>query len=281
MPRFSLKILVCFLIVTYSSLVFANGPVLEDRLNVRLGAFLINRFDTTARFDSRTIPVGTVISLEDSFNVDSSESVGRIDGYYRFSKRHRIDWSYYNSRRDGTSVAEQEIDIGDPDDPEGGITIPVGAQVDTRWNVDLLKVGYAWSFLNKPEYEWFIGGGLNVHTLDVEIAYDAGIGTVRETDRFDAVAKIPLPTATVGGRYNMGRRWHANMRYELFFLELGDYKGTRQDFQLSFEHNTFKNVGFGLGFNFIDMRLRASDEQLRGEFDSSMIGLLGFLKIYM
>jgi hypothetical protein len=79
-----------------------------ERMKVRLGVFVIDRFDTTARFDSRTVPIGTVIDLEDSFNVDSSETVGRIDGFYRFNQRHRFDWTYYSSRRDGSAVATQE-----------------------------------------------------------------------------------------------------------------------------------------------------------------------------
>lgn len=251
-----------------------------ERFKIRFGAFVINRFDTTARFDSRTVPIGTVIDLEDSFNVDASQTVGRIDGFYRFNKRHRIDWTYYSTRRDGTSTATQEIIIGDPDDPDGKDVIPIGATVNTKWNFDLLKVGYAWSFLNKPDYEWYIGGGLNIHTLDIEIAYQASVGAAIETDSYDARASVPLPTATFGGRYYMGKRWQALVRYELFFLDIGDYEGLRQEFLLTFEHNTFKNVGFGAGINLIDLNVRATSDDIRGELDSGLFGLVGYLKVY-
>jgi hypothetical protein len=252
----------------------------EERFKIRFGAFLINRFDTTVRFDSRTVPIGTVIDLEDSFNVDDSETVGRIDGFYRFNKRHRIDWTYYSTRRDGTSTATQEIIIGDPDDPDGKDVIPVGAQIDTKWNFDLLKVGYAWSFLNKRDYEWYIGGGLNVHTLDIEIAYQASVGAAIERDSYDATGNVPLPTATIGGRYNMGKRWQALMHYEIFFLQVGDYEGIRQEFLLTFEHNTFKNVGFGAGINLIDLDIRATSDDIRGQLDSGLLGLVAYLKVY-
>ena len=98
-----------------------------ERFQIRIGGFFIDRFDTTVRFDSRQYPIGTLIDLEDNFNVDSSENVLRIDGFYRFNKRHRMDWTYYRSRRDGSSVATQEYVIGDPDDPDGGIVIPKDA----------------------------------------------------------------------------------------------------------------------------------------------------------
>ena len=63
-----------------------------EKFKIRIGGFLIDSFDTTARFDSARFPVGSLIDLEDNFDVDSSETVLRIDGFYRFNKRHRIDW---------------------------------------------------------------------------------------------------------------------------------------------------------------------------------------------
>jgi len=109
-----------------------------ERFKLRVGGFLINRFDTTARFDSTQFPIGTLIDFEENFDLDSSETVLRIDGFYRFNKQHRIDWTYYNSRRDGNAIATQDYIIGDPDDPDGGFIIPQNARIDTQWNYDLL-----------------------------------------------------------------------------------------------------------------------------------------------
>ncbi len=65
----------------------------SERFKLRVGGFLIDRFDTTARFDSTQFPIGTLIDLEENFNVDTSETVLRIDGFYRFNNRHRVDWT--------------------------------------------------------------------------------------------------------------------------------------------------------------------------------------------
>lgn len=205
----------------------------------------------------------------------------RIDGFYRFNNRHRIDWTYYRSRRNGSAVATQDYIIGDPDDPEGGFVIPTDSSIQTQWNFDLLKVGYAWSFLNKRRYEMFIGTGLNIRNLDIEITYQAAISTFSDSDSFDGEGLIPLPTAVIGGRWNLTEKWQSIFRYELFLLEIGDYKGNQQDFQLLFEHSTFKHVGFGLGINTVDINMRAQDEKIRGEFDSRILGLLGYIKFYM
>ena len=252
-----------------------------ERFKLRIGGFLIDRFDTTARFDSTQYPIGTLIDLEEDFNVDPSETVLRIDGFYRFNNRHRLDWTYYRSRRSGTAVAEEEYVIGDPDDPEGGFIIPKDARVTTQWNYDLLKIGYAYSFLHKRRYEMFIGAGLNIRNLDVEIDYEVTITTFGDSDSLDGEGLIPLPTAAIGGRWNFTDKWQGIFKYELFMLEMGDYKGNQQDFQLLFEHSTFKHVGFGLGINTVDINIRAKDEKIRGEFDSRILGLLGYINFYL
>ncbi len=252
-----------------------------ERFKLRIGSFLIDRFDTTARFDSTQYPIGTLIDLEEDFNVDASETVLRIDGFYRFNKRHRIDWTWYRSRRSGSNVAEKEYIIGDPDDPEGGFIIPKDSRIDTSWNFDLVKVGYAWSFLNKRRYEMFIGAGLNIRNLDIDIAYQATISTFSDADSFDGDGLVPLPTAVIGGRWNLTEKWQSIFRYELFMLQIGDYSGSQQDFQLLLEHSTFKYMGFGIGLNTVDINIRASDEKIRGELDSRILGLLGYVKFYL
>ncbi|MBT8134811.1 MAG: hypothetical protein KJO03_09890 [Gammaproteobacteria bacterium] len=254
-------------------------PVAE-RFKIRMGGFLIDRFDTTARFDSTRYPIGTLIDMEEDFNVDPSETVLRFDGFYRFNKKHRIDWTYYRSRRSGTAVASREFTIGDPDDPDGGFIIPKDSRVQTTWNFDLLKIGYAWSFLNKRRYEMFIGTGLNIRRLDIEIDYQAAISNFNQQDRLDTAGTIPLPTFSIGGRWNLTEKLQTIFRYELFLLEFGDFRGSEQDFQLLLEHSTFKHFGFGVGINTIDINIRAQDDKMRGEFDSRILGLLAYTKFY-
>jgi len=252
-----------------------------ERFKLRIGGFLIDRFDTTARFDSARYPIGTLIDLEEDFNVDTSETVMRIDGFYRFNNRHRIDWTWYRSRRSGTAIAEKEYVIGDPDDPDGGFIIPKDARVTTNWNYDLLKLGYAYSFLNKQRYEMFIGAGLNIRRLDIAVDYKATISTFGANDKLEGEGFVPLPTVVIGSRWNFTDKWQSIFRYEIFLLEIGDYRGSQQDFQLLFEHSTFKHVGFGLGINTVDINIRARDNEIRGEFDSRILGLLGYIKFYL
>jgi hypothetical protein len=85
----------------------------------------------------------------------------------------------------------------------------------------------------------------------------------------------------IGGRWNLTEKWQSIFRYEVSMLEFDDYKGSLQNFQLLFEHSTFKHVGFGLGINTIDANIRARNEKFSGELDSRILGLLGYIKFYL
>ena len=126
----------------------------------------------------------------------------------------------------------------------------------------------------------FIGTGLNIRRLDIEIDYQAALSGFSQEDRFDTDSTIPLPTFAIGGRWNLSEKWQSIFRYEIFLLEIGDFRGSQQDFQLLLEHSTFKHIGFGIGINTVDINIRASDDSLRGELDSRILGLLGYTKIY-
>jgi len=252
-----------------------------ERLKFRIGAFIIDRIDTTARLDSQQFPVGTLFDLEDDFAVDSREQVGRLDGFYRFSPKHRLEWSYYRSRRSGSALAIREITIGDPDNPMGGFVIPKDAQVNTTWDFDLFKLGYDYSFLNKRRYEMFIGAGLNLRSMKISIAYQATLGSRAASASFDATQWVPLPTATIGGRWNLTRKLQANFSYDLFYLQFQDYSGQYQEVLLSLEHNTFKHVGIGAGIDLGNLNLRAKTDDFRGEFDSRVAGIFAYLKFYL
>ena len=252
-----------------------------ERLKIRVGTFIVDSIDTNARFDSNRYPLGTLIGLEDDFNVDSREQVGRLDGFYRFNSKHRIEWSYYRSRRSGKAISQRDFEIGDPDSPLGGFVIPKGAQVATDWDFDLFKLGYDYSFLNRQRYEMFIGAGLNVRAMSIDIAYQARVGDNILSDSLVANELVPLPTATIGGRWNLTRKLQANFSFDLFYLEFEEYRGQYQEVLLSLEHNTFKHVGFGAGIDLGSLNLRADTKEWRGEFDSRVAGVFAYVKFYL
>jgi len=257
-----------------------DGLQPRQKFKIRIGGFLGNDYNTTARFDSESFRLGTLIDLEDDFNVDNDESIWRLDGFYRFNERHRLGFGVYYSRRDGEAVAGREFVIGKPDQICCGVRIPVGVRVDTKLNFDLYQLTYGYSFVNRRKYEATLGVGVNVRKLDFEIGYQAQLGNRVRAESIDSEDWLPLPVVGLGGRWNFTGKLETNLRLDAFYLQFDNYEGYYNEALLNLEHNTFKHIGFGLGVNYATLSLRGRQNDIRGELDSRVLGLLLYLKGY-
>jgi len=201
--------------------------------------------------------------------------VARVEGFFRFNPRHRLTWTLYQTKREGVATVLEDLQIGDE-------IFLAGATIDSEWKTSLLKVGWAYSFINVRKYEFFVGAGLNIRKseLNFEVAQVGG-GTI-QADSEDA--SIPLPVVNLGGRYNFGKdgggKTSVIFAYELFSIEVGDFDGAFQDLTILVEHDTFKHVGFGGGLNTYNFDLELEDDEFSGELETRYTGLLLYLKAH-
>lgn len=65
----------------------------DDHFKISLATFLAE-YESDFRISSSTLGLGTPVSFEDDLGLDDSDTVYRIDGYYRFAARHRLELSY-------------------------------------------------------------------------------------------------------------------------------------------------------------------------------------------
>ena len=246
----------------------------KDKFSIRIGGFHQEDIDSNIRIDSKSLGLGTIISLEDNLNVGNSLGVVRIDGHYRFNNRHRIEWAWFSTKRDGTAtVVNNDLQIGDE-------IFEVGTRISTEWDSDLLKAGWSWSYINVERYEFYLGAGLNIRKMSLKFDGVLATGEEIQQETFDEGVTAPLPTFNFGGTYNFTNKLSLQWRFELFGIEAGDFEGSFQDTYFLVEHNTFKNVGFGGGLNSFNFDLTTEDDDLRGEIDTSYTGFLLYVKAY-
>lgn len=99
-----------------------------DRASVNIGGFAAD-FKTDLRLSSDELGIGTKISLEDDLGMDSDRVLARIDGYYRFSRRHRIDYGLLDIERHGSTRVQRDLNVGD-------LVIPVNVLCGKRLQDD-------------------------------------------------------------------------------------------------------------------------------------------------
>ncbi len=113
---------------------------LRDRFRITLGGFGTNNTSTKIRIDSNNRVLGTLIDLEDGLNVEDSATVARLDGFYRFNRAHRIEWTAYSLTRNGRKTLNTSRTIG-------GTVYPVGFSLDSEWKLKINKPNNAMIWL--------------------------------------------------------------------------------------------------------------------------------------
>lgn len=267
------------------ALLFVCGPVwaqksyddheMKDRFYITIGGFNRTDLRTTLRLDAKSpeagLGLGAVIGLESLFGVESSVSTVRLDGWYRFGKKHRIAWTYWESSRDGLSTYEgDDLEIGDD------IVIANGDSIATTDDSSLIAANWTYSFLNTAKYEGWLGIGLNFSTVDTTI--DVNVGNVVGQEQAQAKGTVPVPTINLGGRWNFSKRVRMLVFMQMFGLQYGDYSGKLNNTRILAEWDIIRNFGIGGGFERFALEVDAESENFNGSLDTSYTAFTLYLK---
>jgi hypothetical protein len=242
-----------------------------NRVDVRIGGF-IAFFDSTIRYGV-TESVGIHVDVEDALGVDSNLTVYTIDAAWRFShnRRHRFDASYAAFRRSATRVLEEDLPVGD------GV-IEAGTQIDSVYNIQVIKFLYSWSFLQDKRLDMGIGGGLYVMPVYVKLAAEG-----EESKLQDITA--PLPVFDFRMAFLVTPKTYFRLRLNAFYLSIDDYTGSITDYSLFYEWRFHKNLGVGAGFESFSMNVEGSGDgtglwQPSGKIQAAYRGIVLYGKLY-
>lgn len=81
----------------------------DTKFSISLGVFFTDR-DSQTSLDGTGGMLGTDVDLEDELGLDNKDSVFRIDAYYRFNEKHRLDVSVFDLSRAATVVIQRDIE---------------------------------------------------------------------------------------------------------------------------------------------------------------------------
>jgi len=226
----------------------AEDKAFPDRWMFRLGGYQVSDADTLVRLDANSLPVGVFIDFAQTLGGQTSASVARFDGLYRFNDKHGLGFSWYALRFKGFRDLQTEIDWG-------GEAYPIGTTVDSQINFDVYKINYQYSVLNSAEAE--LGGLIGLHVMKAGVGLSAaGIGQARS----EAVT-APLPVLGLYARYNFTPRFSMYYNFQFFFIDYQDtVKGGLQDSLVGLEYRLFRNFAAGVALNRFNMSLESKEE---------------------
>ena len=154
-----------------------------DRGKIGVGGYALSDFDANITLEDADSGAGISISPIETLGMDFNTTVFRIDGGYRFSNAHSMQFSWYRIASTGTKVLGQDIEWDD-------ITIPATATVSSELKYDIVKLGYLWSFYHNDKVELGVGAGVHVTRLSL-LMNATFAGTELETQDVNTTVSLP------------------------------------------------------------------------------------------
>lgn len=197
--------------------------------------------------------VGT--SLESVLGLDRQVRMGRLDMDYRLTKRDRIGLSLFGARRVSTLALREDVTIGNT-------TFPQGAGVRTTLSEDQAQLRYAHRFavVRKLDVEWTFG--IHVTRFRTNIQTTGGTQLAE-----DASVTAPLPLIGLGLTYDLSPQWRLYTEARGLQLKIGQIDGRILSLRFGASYVSPSGWGVGVGYDFQNVRVRATSRSLDGEFE--------------
>lgn len=273
-----MKKTIALLLVVFISSVLAQD---NDTYKLRLGGYLVGSQNSEIRADSNNINgIGTVLNLQDLFNMDEAQQVFRIEGRYRFNEHHSIEAAWYSINSNGNNQADQNFSI--PDGNGGQTEINAGARISSYLNTDIYKVNYLYSFYHTDEVELSIGAGLHIMQIGFGLdgTYNTGSGDQDIGDNSGSIATTaPLPVVSFRLEYMPMEDLYVNYNSDVFFVSFDGVSGTFTDTTLTAEYYFTKHFGLGGGVNTTRMNLSIPDDNVDWKMSHNVLGAIAYLSV--
>lgn len=238
----------------------------KEKFSVSLGAYRPN-FTTSLAIGTATGRGGT-ISGEDDLRLDKDMTIFRLDGFWRFADKHRLNFGYYSLNRDTTATLGRNL--GPINLPNQGVsdTILAGTNVRAEATWEMYVLSYGYSFYKTNTVELAAIAGLNVARIGTKIT--GTLNTLSNGVLVNAVAgnnsdvTAPLPVLGVSGDWAFADRWRLKGHIGGFKAKIADVDATVTDFALGTEYRMFKHFGVGAGYTYLKLNADITKPEYNG-----------------
>jgi hypothetical protein len=250
--------------VALALLTMSTASAQEDpTFSFSVGAFFTDR-DSRTRLNG-TVGEGTDVDLENDLGLKRSDTVVRLDGYWRFADKHRVDFSVFDMSRSATKNIEKEISWQDT-------VFLIDTQLKASIDLSIYKASYTWMFLKRDRS--FLGATVGLYVADVGTRLSATAQNISESGGVTA----PLPVAGLRGEYKLSDRWSVRGSAEIFVVEYDEYSGSLSDVFVGLDFSATERMAVGVGFNAVNLDVGVSKANFEGNFDWQYDGAMAYLK---
>ncbi len=259
-----------------SSTAFAESragihPLLTDEFTGQVGFLYADTASNLGAKGSLPNDIVDDIDFENDLGFGDRDNVLDASFKWHFSEKYHVSLDYIDIDREASATLTKDISWEDTD-------YAAGANVTASLKVNIAKLFVGYSF--KQTEQWELGAGLGLHLmdLDAQIAGNASvdgndIGYSTQGDDFLA----PLPNIGGYGAYAFSSKLIVTGRVDWFSASIGDYSGGLLSMGADVQYQAFENVGFGIGYHYLNVDISVDTSDWHGEADYTYHGP----KLYM
>lgn len=252
---------------------YAQVKGMDERFRLDVGGFFQD-FTTTFRLDTAG-GAGTEVNLEEDLGMEASKTSLRLDGYWRFGRRGRVEFAWQSYRRSNEHTLTRQIVVGDT-------TYDVGASMQTDSRVDVAELYYAWSMLNTGEAEVSLMLGASTFLNKWEFEGTASVvggggAAAGSVSREDSDLVVPIPAIGASARYTLLPGLMAHGRVKWMKATIDAYTGSMLDWRAGLDYYLTKNFGIGAVWSSTDIDIEKEQDRGNVAFSYKYDGPLAYL----
>ena len=235
----------------------------DPTFSLSLGGFFTNR-ESKTKVDG-DVSDGTPVDLEGDLGLEKSDTVFRVDAYWRFADKHRIDFSAFDLSRSASKRIQEEFTWEDT-------VYEIDTLLKSQMDLAVYKLAYTWAFLKNGRS--FLGATAGLYVADI----GAKLTATELDSRKSGGVTAPLPVIGLRGEYRFADRWSLRGSGEVFALEYGDYSGSLYDVFVGVDYSATDKVALGLGVNSVKLDVGIDKSNFAGSLDWRYDGAMVYLK---
>lgn len=245
---------------------------LGNRAGLAIGGFFAN-LDTTVRVDATDGLLGAEINFEQDLGLDDTESLPIVTAYWRFFKRHRLGFYYFNLDRSGQGQSGVDIRFGDH-------TFQANLPIQAFFDIEAYNLGYSYSILFDEKKDWSIGLALSFQDLGVglqgtTVLVGPGGGSTPNVSESESVL-APLPTFTTRFAYAFTPKWILETSVGYFTIEVdigdGQFDGDVINANVGVKWKPVKYFNVGLLYQYFKVDVEVEGTRLNWAVDYEYYG---------
>lgn len=247
-------------------------------IELNLGVYLTD-ISTQARVGSNTIGLGIGIDFEKALGMETSSFVFHANGLFRYRKKKRsfIKVGYFSINRRSTKKLEAEIELFDK-------TFSQGTEISTKIDVGIITLSYGHSFFKTQNFD--VGFTAGFFVMPISIGFNSTATSSSAAVNSDETSFVaPLPVLGLYTNFAFTPKLIMRQSINMFYLKVGNFKGSLTELNMSLEYNAWEHVGVGVGLNSLNLNFEASNKNeppfdFQGQFGYKLSGVMFYLKGY-